>query len=306
MSILLISPQRDPRVWVESLKRFDPDLDLVVYPEEHDPEEIDYAITWNHPPGIFKYYPNLKVIASMGAGVDHIMKDPGIPDNVKITRVVDEQLSEDMSTFIMALVLEHMRNISFHHCSKSWEPRTYLRTGDVKIGIMGLGVLGKAAADLFLKSGFEVSGWSANSKKIKGVHTYSGEKGLEMFLANTSVLVCLLPLTPQTENILNRELFEKLPRNAYLINVARGQHLVEQDLLEMVDNGHLSGASLDVFRTEPLPEEHPFWTHPKVSITPHIASVTHPGSVVPQLMENYYRMKQKKKLKNLVSLKKGY
>ncbi len=306
MSILLISPQRDPRVWTESLRRFDPDLDLVVYPEEHDPEKIEYAITWNHPPGIFKYYPNLKVIASMGAGVDHIMKDPAIPNKVKITRVVDEQLSEDMSLFLLSLVLEQMRNLSFHHCSDHWEPRTYKRTGDVKIGIMGLGVLGKAATEIFLKNGFEVSGWSANFKKIKGVNTFSGDAQLEDFLVNTTILICLLPLTPQTENILNRGLFEKLPKHAYLINVARGQHLLEQDLLDMVDNGHLSGASLDVFRTEPLPEDHPFWQHPKIRITPHIASVTHPGSVVPQLMENYYRMKQKKKLNNLVSLKKGY
>lgn len=306
MSVLLISPNRDPKIWVESLKNFDPGVDLVVYPEEHDPEDIDYAITWNHPPGIFRNYPNLEVVASMGAGVDHIMRDQDIPEEVKITRVVDEQLSKDMSLFVLALVLEHMRNLSFHHCSDEWEVRKYKRTGDITAGIMGLGVLGSAAAETLVKNDFRVLGWSATPKEIAGVQTFAGNEQLDAFLSETNVLICLLPLTPETENILDRNLFEKLRKGSYLINVARGGHLVEEDLLEFVENEHLSGASLDVFRTEPLPKEHPFWSDPRIKITPHIASVTHPRSVVPQLMENYYRMQQQKKLKNVVARRKGY
>ncbi len=306
MSVLLICTGRDTQVWVKSIKEQQPDVSLYLYSEEHDPNQITYAITWKHPRGIFKKYPNLKVIASMGAGVDHIISDPEIPKKALITRVIDSQLTKDMSSFVLALVLNKMRNISMHHGSKNWAPMPYRTTEDENIGILGLGILGKAAAQTLYRNGFKVAGWSKSRKQIEGVSTYHGEKGLQDFLKSTNVLICLLPLTSETENILNKELFEKLPKGAYLINVARGEHLVEHDLLEMLDKGQLSGASLDVFRTEPLPEEHPFWKHPKVHITPHIASVTDPKKVVYQLMENYKRMLQRKPLMNLVELKKEY
>ena len=306
MSILLICTGRDPKVWVDAIKAEKPNVELYVYPEPHDPNEIDYAVTWKHPKGIFNNYSNIEVIASIGAGVDHIISDPEIPKNALITRVIDDQLTKDMSTFVLSLVLDKMRNISLHHAAKKWDPLPYQTLEEEQIGIMGLGVLGNAAALTLAKNGFKVSGWSNSKKQIKGVNTYNGEKGLNDFLKNTSILICLLPLTSETENILNKELFEKLPKGAYLINIARGQHLVEQDLLEMLDKQHLSGASLDVFRTEPLPEEHPFWQHPKVHVTPHIASVTDPEKVVRQLMENYERLQNKKPLKNVVDLKKEY
>ncbi len=306
MSVLLICTGRDPQVWVNAIREQQPDIKLYVYPEAHDPQEIKYAVTWKHPKGVFNKYPNLEVIASIGAGVDHIISDPEIPKNTLITRIIDEQLTRDMSTFILSLVLDKMRNISLHHGKKTWNPLPYQTLNDEKIGIMGLGVLGKAAAQTLSSNGFKVAGWSKSRKQIEGVSTYHGERGLQDFLKSTSILICLLPLTSETECILKKELFEQLPKGAYLINVARGEHLVEHDLLEMLDKGQLSGASLDVFRTEPLPEEHPFWKHPKVHITPHIASVTDPKKVVFQLMENYKRMLQRKPLMNVVELKKEY
>jgi len=306
MSVLLICTGRDPKVWMDAIREQQPNVKLYVYPEEHDAQEITYAVTWKHPKGVFNKYPNLEVIASIGAGVDHIISDPEIPKKALITRIIDSQLTTDMSSFVLSLVLDKMRNISAHHSAKNWSPMPYQTTEDEKIGVMGLGELGRAAAQTLSKNGFNVSGWSKTKKQIGGVTTHHDQKGLHDFLKNTSILVCLLPLTPETENILNKELFEKLPKGAYIINVARGEHLVEHDLLEMIDNGHLSGASLDVFRTEPLPQEHPFWKHPKIHITPHIASVTDPKKVVSQLLENYKRMLENKPLKNIVDLKKGY
>ncbi len=305
MSVIVISPGRDPEAWVQELKNQHPGMKIIAYPEEHDKEEVEYAITWKHPRGIFKNYPNLKVIASMGAGVDHITSDPEIPENVTITRIIDDQLTVDMSAFVLALVMNHLRDLSFHHNHTSWKPTDYLRIEDQHIGVMGVGVLGSAVVKTLTKVGFKVSGWATQTKQGAAVPIF-GEDQLDEFLNQTNILVCLLPLTQQTENILNKELFQKLPKGAYIINVARGQHLVEHDLLEMVDTGHLSGASLDVFRKEPLPEEHPFWKNPRIKITPHIASVTDPKKVVPQLVENYIRMTEGEPMKNIVKREKGY
>lgn len=305
MSVLVISPGRDPKAWVRELKNQHPGMNIIVYPEEHNNEEVEFALSWKHPRGIFKNYPNLKVIASMGAGVDHITSDDEIPGHVKITRVVDRQLTEDMGDFVLALVMDHLRNLSHHHGKKEWKPKKYKRIKDTRVGVMGLGVLGRGVAKKLANNDFKVSGWARSKKDIEGVDSYDLE-GFEDFLENLDVLVCLLPLTADTENILNRGLFEKLPEGAFLINVARGEHLVEQDLLDYVNNGHLSGASLDVFRKEPLPEDHPFWENENIYITPHIASVTDPKSVVPQIVENYERMTEGEELENVVPRDKGY
>lgn len=309
MSMLIVSPGKDPENWVKELKNHHPGLNLYVYPEDHDNEEVEFALTWNHPRGLFKNYPNLKVIASMGAGVDHITNDPGIPEGVKITRVVDEMLTEDMSDFVLSQVMNHIRGLHFYtkaQKEKKWDRFQYQRPKNTRVGIMGLGVLGNAVADKLFKNGFKVSAWTRTEKNCEEFTCYHGKDELEEFLENSEILVCLLPLTENTKNILNKDLFDMLPQGAYVINVARGQHLVEHDLLEMIDSGHLSGASLDVFREEPLPDDHPFWEHSKINITPHIASVTNPASVVPQIIENYERMKEEEPLKNKVALEKGY
>lgn len=309
MSVLVVCPGRDPEEWVKALEKNHPGLNIYVYPEDHDKEKVDFAITWNHPRGLFKNYPNLKVIASMGAGVDHITSDAALPENVKITRVVDEQLTKDMSDFVLSLVMKNLRGLNTYfenQADKKWDRFIYKRPENVKVGIMGMGVLGKFVAQKLYKNNFKVSGWSKSSKQIENILTYHGKEQMEEFLNNSEILICLLPLTPDTENILNATLFEKLPKDAYVINVARGQHLVEHDLIKMIDNGHLAGAALDVFREEPLPEEHPFWEHKKISVTPHVASVTHPQSVVPQIVKNYERMKEREPLKNEVALEIGY
>lgn len=306
MSVLIISPGRDTEEWSRELRNQHPGMDVYVYPEQHHKKDVEYAVTWKHPRGIFKNYPNLKVIASMGAGVDHILSDPDIPEDVTITRIVDKQLTLDMSNFVLALIMNYLRNISYHHCSASWKPTKYLKVRDVRIGVMGLGVLGTGVTENLLKNDFNVSGWSRSFKELEGIKTYNGKEQLTKFLRKVDILVCLLPLTEETEDILDKELFEKLPQGAYVINVARGEHLVEKDLLEMVNTGHLSGAALDVFRREPLPQDHPFWENPRIHITPHIASVTDPKEVVSQIVENYKRMTEGEELKNIVAREKGY
>ncbi len=306
MSFLIVSSQRAPKAWVEALKAEAPDLELEIYPEVKDPEKVEFALSWKHPHGIYKNYPNLKVIASMGAGIDHIIEDPVIPEHIKITRVIDEQLTKDMGVFVLSLILEHLRNLSVHHCSKVWKPQQYLRPEEVQVGIMGMGVLGVGVAETLIRNKFNVTGWSRSKKEILGVTTFHGDDQLQDFLEESNVLVCLLPLTSETENILNKDLFKRLPEGAYVINVARGPHLVEEDLLEMIEKGHLSGAALDVFRKEPLPEDHPFWKNEKIRITPHIASVTHPKTVVPQILDNFRRMQEGKELENVVSREKEY
>jgi glyoxylate/hydroxypyruvate reductase len=171
---------------------------------------------------------------------------------------------------------------------------------------MGLGELGSHTALQLSKLGFKVHGWARSAKLMEGVGTFAGPEEFEAFLSSSTILICLLPLTKKTADILNKDTFSKLPKGAYVINVARGEHLVEEDLIEMLDKGHLSGASLDVFREEPLTEDHPFWSHPLIHVTPHIASITNPASAVSQILENYDRMRHGESLINVVSQTKGY
>ena len=189
---------------------------------------------------------------------------------------------------------------------KRWHARVPLLARDIRIGTMGLGQLGADAAAKLVQLGFKVAGWSRTTKDINGVVSYAGDEALDDFLKISNILICTLPLTPDTAGILNRDTFAKLPAGAYVINVARGKHLIEEDLLEALDSGHLSGACLDVFQVEPLPENHPFWNQPNIIITPHISSLTDPQAVMPQILENYHRMKSGKPLMHVVDVTKGY
>lgn len=309
MPIAIVTQGKDLSLWMKAFKEKRPDLEVRLYPDDSHATDAAFALAWNHPLGAFKNFPNLKAIASLGAGVDHVLKDPDLPEGVTVTRVIDENLTQDMAEFTMALVLNHVRGLSAYKAQehqRQWQPQPYKRIAEVTVGVMGVGVLGAHVARQLHQLGFRVNGWSRTAKELEGVSMFVGDEGLHDFLAATEVLVCLLPLTNETKNILNRQTLGKLPQGAYLINVARGEHLVEEDLLEMLDEGHLSGASLDVFREEPLPEKHPFWRHPCISITPHIASVTDPESAVVQMLENYDRLQQGRPLINTVSLCKGY
>lgn len=309
MPITIISQGKELIPWIKALKERRPGLNIGIYPDDTNREDVEFALAWNHPIGAFKGYPNLKCISSMGAGVDHILKDPELPLSATITRITDPNLAKDMADFTLALVLNHVRGLLDYKAAEHrqlWEPRPYLKTARVKIGVMGLGVLGTSVASHLTKLGFEVKGWARTAKEMEKVEVFVGAEELDSFLSEADILICLLPLTKETANILNKETFRKLPEGAFVINVARGEHLVEEDLIQMIDAGHLSGASLDVFREEPLPKHHPFWEHPRINVTPHIASITNPETAVSQILENYDRLKRNEPLIGVVSLTKGY
>lgn len=309
MSVVIIRQDGKINAWKEALQAKAPQVNFYSYLEDHPKDEIEVAMVWKHPPGIFAEYTQLKYIASFGAGVDFIFDDSQLPDKIPVTRVVDQVLASDMSEFVIGIILTFLKNLHLYRTEqnqKIWNPRPYSRISDVTIGIMGLGALGLKLFEDLKALKFRILGWSNSIKSVDRLVSYIGDEQKSEFLSKVDILVCLLPLTDRTRGILNKGLFKKLPKGAYIINVARGGHLVDQDLIEMLDIGQLSGACLDVYHKEPLPENHPFWDHPKIFMTPHIASVSDVDAVVPQLLENYFRFKQGLPLRNLVSTTRGY
>ena len=308
MALLLIRNNKVYEPWIEALQNADSGIEILTPETVTDASKVTMAVTWKAPHGSFENYPNLNVIGSMGAGVDHLFEDPSLPKNVVLTRVVDEKLAGDMQEFVLTLCLNHIKNLPLYKKLQNnleWKPTPYKRVPDVNVGILGFGTLGQSVGKMLHHVGFKVSGWSHSKKDSEYIKSYS-QKELDIFLAGAEILVCLLPLTAETKGILNTELFFKLPKGAYLINVARGGHLVDHDLIEALETGQLSGAALDVFNTEPLPKDHQFWNRKDILITPHIASMSNAASVAPQIVGNYRRMEKGEKLKNTVSNERGY
>lgn len=309
MALVVIRNDDKTDRWIKAFREADPTIEVFDYARPHPKAAVTMAAVWKHPKGSLAEYPNLTAVHGLGAGVDFILEDPDLRPEWPVLRVTDPYLAADMAEYILAQVLAYLRQLPEYQTDKTnaiWAPRPYRRIGDVTVGLMGLGTLGRAAARLLTDAGFRCSGWTRHSKPEVDFPVFSGPQGMSPFLASSDVLVCLLPLTPQTRGILNREVFASLPQGAYLMNVARGPLLVEAHLLEALENGKLSGACLDVFAQEPLPGTHPFWKHRAIQITPHIASVSEPGSVVPQILANYQALLQGGKLHNLVSRGQGY
>ena len=309
MAIVIIRQDNKIEAWKNALLQANSTLKVYSYLDEHPKEAITMALIWKHPKGSLAVYPNLKCIASAGAGVDYIFEDASVPQHVPITRVVDPYLASDMSEHVVAAIFAELKNFSSYKIQQTqsiWKPREYRRISDVTVGIMGLGELGALTAQDLVNIGFKVQGWSRSKKSIDGVKTFTGSTELGDFLKDSNFLVCLLPLTPDTKGILDNKLFSQLPKGAYIINVARGGHLVDADLLEQLDKDHLSGACLDVYHQEPLPSSHRFWKHPKIFMTPHYASVSDTNSVIPQILSNYNNLVAGKALFNVVNRSKGY
>lgn len=309
MSIAIICPNRDVADWVTALHAHDPTLTVEVWPEIRKPGEVEFVLTWNHPAGILRQFPKLKCISSLGAGVNHLLNDRTCPPGIPLVRLVDVDLMQSMAEYVMHGVLEHVRRFDdYRHQQElgQWAAPSAPQLAEVGIGVMGCGALGGYVAVKLADFGFNAFGWSRTPKQGARTPVFSGQAGLGDFLKQADILVCLLPLTAETENILNVQTFSQLPPGAFLINVARGAHLVDADLLAALDAGQLSGALLDVFREEPLPREHPFWAHPKIRLTPHVASVTNPHSAALQIVENYHRARSGRQLINEVDRQRGY
>ena len=278
--------------------------------DAYAPEDIDYAVAFRPPPGFLKTLPNLKAIFSLGAGVDGFLKDPEFPRAVPLVRFVDVTLAREMAQYVVMhtlLIHRHQRHFDEGQKKKEWRqmmlPRPSART---RAGVLGLGEIGSVAAERLAMFDFAVSGWSRTRKSVPGVKSFAGEAELAAFLGQCDIMTCLLPLTPQTRGIMNAGFFARLPQGAWIINVARGQHLVEADLIAALDSGHLAGAVLDVFETEPLPPDNPLWTHPKVKVTPHIAAISAPEAAVRYIVDGIARAERGEKLKDVVDLGKGY
>lgn len=306
MQIAIIAPGRDVSEWSRSLKQHSGIISQV-WPGIDAPEKVELAIAWNPPSGELAKFPNLKLVSSLGAGVDHILNDLQLPD-VPVVRIVDERLSMDMSNYILMAILNYQRGTFKHYENQKKRVWNNNRMPNPKlhVGVLGIGVLGRAVCQLLVNRGFSVSGFSRSTKHLDGVNSYSGHDGLSEFMNQVDVLVNLLPLTDQTRGILNLSLFEMAGRPFFLINVARGGHLNENDLFLALDKGLISGACLDVFKEEPLPEESPLWQNKNIIITPHIASVTDPDTVVAQILDNYKRVMTGRSLVNQIDPLNGY
>jgi glyoxylate/hydroxypyruvate reductase A len=295
--------------WIAALHSIDPALNVEVWPEIRDHEAVEYVVSWDQPPHVLDQFPNLKCISSIGAGVEHLLNDTTRPVGIPLVRLIDNDLKQSMAEYIMLGILEHFRRFKDYRRQQEqakWKELPIPHILTPGIGIMGFGEMGEYVANKLFDFGFTVSGWNRSRKRTDRIQVYSGLEELGEFLKNSSILVCLLPLTDETQDILSAKTFSQLPPNAYLINVGRGGHLVEDDLLSALDSGQLSGALLDVFGEEPLPEQHPFWLNRKIAITPHIASITNPESASVQLVENYRRALGNEPLLNLVDIDNGY
>lgn len=304
--LLLDSTTKDLTPWLNAFKELLPG-EVCVWEELKDPSNVEMAVVWGHRKDLFRHLPNLKVVASLGAGVDHIVGDPLLPEEVQVSKVVSEHLSDPMSNFCIGAVMYFHRQFDKYlndKKNKVWDQQ-FDPEVPVRIGILGLGTLGTDLATKLNHLGFEVHGLSRSKRQLAGVQTYVFEE-MDAFLENINMLISMLPATPDTKEILSSALFDKLPDGSYLINVGRGHHQNDADILNALDSGKLAGAFLDVFPVEPPPKDSPMWDHPKVFITPHIAVVTKLEAAVPQIVENYRRMKSEQPLLNLIDRKKGY
>ncbi len=308
-NLLLILPPGWGRYWEKPLATADVRT-LLDGQDRYAPEEIDYVLGFRPRPGFLKTLPNLKAIFSLGAGIDGFLSDPDFPKHVPLIRFVDETLSREMAQYIvMHVLIQHRDERMFQTAQREakWRQAMLARpTEDTRVGILGMGEIGSVAARRLRDLGFAVLGWSRTRKEIDGVRSFAGGSELDAFLAQCDFLVCVLPLTPKTRHILNAGLFAKLPRGAYVINVARGGHLRESDLIAALDSGHLSGATLDVFEHEPLAETSPIWKHPKIIATPHVAAITSPAAAARHVLDGIAAMERGETLKNIVDMTRGY
>ncbi len=315
MTILLaIEPASEIPPWRERFAALLPGRRLVAAPEIGARGEIAYALSWRHRPGALAGLPNLKAIFSLGAGVDHLFSDPLLPD-APIVRVVDDDLTNRMSEWVVLHALLHLRQQRLYdrrQAESRWEEDLNQPAAkDVRVGVMGLGALGRDAARKLTIIGFDVAGWSRSEKRIEGLACFHGAAGLDAMLARTDILICLLPLTKETRGLLNARLFEKLARGGrlggpILLNAGRGGLQVEADIVAALDSGLLKAASLDVFEREPLPEDSPLWRHPRVSVSPHSAALSEPAAVARNIAAQINAYERGEPLKNLVDRARGY
>lgn len=306
MSLLYTSDPERGRIWRGIFA--DEAIGFCDMADAHDPATIRYLAAWNPSAALIATLPALEILFSIGAGIDQFDMTR-LPAHVRVVRMIEPGIAQGMVEYATMAALMLHRNMIDHGIAQlegRWAPIKLVPAAGRRIGVMGLGNLGQAVLGALAPLGFALSGWSRSRHQLTGVDCFAGETELAAFLSTCDILICLLPLTPETRGILCRETLSRLPRGAGLINVGRGAHLVEHDLLPLIDEGHLSGAILDVFDPEPLPADHPFWTHPRIVMTPHVASMTRADSAAQALIANIRRFEAGADMDGEVARDRGY
>ncbi len=307
--LLFAGPQDRTALWKQAFERIAPAIEFVPLEESLDLAEFSYCLAWNPPPSLWKKLPRLRAIFSLGAGVDRLLRDSHLPLNIAIIRMSEPSLVKGMADYVLWQCLFHHRR--FWEAMEAqeaalWKPYIYPEAKDRIVGIMGLGAMGLAAAERLIDFGFRVKGWGRSPKNFSNIAYDHGKDRLTDFLRDVEILVCLLPLTDETAGLLNAEIFRLLPRGACLINAARGEHMIEADLISAMEEGHIAAASLDVFATEPLPPDHAFWSMRRIFITPHNASLTDPEGGARHVATQIDRMERGEIPFPLVDRQRGY
>ena len=308
MTLLFKCDHTEPGPWLAALAAQLPEREVRVFPEVGASEDIEYALVYEPPPGLLASLPNLKAIFSLWAGVDHLASDPELPP-LPVIRIVERSMTATMTAHVVQQVLDlhtHALDYRAQQAARHWEQLELRAPWERRVGILGLGSLGRDAAEKLTALRFDVAGWSRSPKQIAGIACFHGEDGLTDFLARTDILVCLLPMTEATRGILSRSLFDRLPPGAALVNCARGAHLVDDDLLAALADGRISSAALDVFNEEPLPADHPYWGHPRVVVTPHVAAFSVPATAIESVAANIRRMEAGEAPLYVVDFARGY
>ncbi|WP_170574911.1 2-hydroxyacid dehydrogenase [Ruegeria atlantica] len=289
MAILFNAKVSSIEAWQSALSEALPGQEFRLFPDVGAKHEIEYALVWDHPKGDLATYPNLRAIFLIGAGADHLLADKTLPDGIPIVRLVDDVSVRDMTHYTVFWVLFHHRQFGTfmdNQRNAEWTRVVAPPPNQRRIGFLGLGHMGSHAAMVLSEMGFDVSGWSRSQKDLAGINCYTGDGGFVRVLGSSDILINMLPLTPETNGVLNANAFALLPRSAFLINLGRGAAIHQASLLEALDSGQLAGAALDVFEVEPLPKSHPFWSHPKIYVTPHIGGPTQEESAIKTVVAN--------------------
>ena len=306
MKIAFCCTDTKPGPWLQDLAKALPGADISLW--QSGAPQADYAVVWAPPQQFLDEQPGLKALFNIGAGVDALFKlrlSPSIP----VVRLDDAGMAVQMAEYVCHAVIRHFRGFDQYEArmrAGEWAYRPAPRRADCPVGIMGLGVLGQRVAQALAQFEFPLNGWSRSPKTIAGVRCFHGADGLNDFLAASRVLVNLLPLTSETENILNHDTLSRLQAGGYVINPARGAHVVDADLIALIDSGHLAGAALDVFRTEPLPAGHPFWQHPKITLTPHTSARTLRDESIAQIAGKIAALQRGEAVAGVVDTQRGY
>ena len=309
-ALLFYSPNDPAELWKAELeKALAADVAVRLYPDIGDPAEIDYILCWKPKPGLLGSLPNLKLILSLAAGFDHVLQAPDRPVDVPIVRIIDDYLSAMMAEYVVHAVLDFHRAMPRYRAqqrARDWNRGWPHYTPDIHVGVLGLGAIGTDVARKLAGLGFRVHGWSRTPKTIDGIACHSGESGLAEMLPQCHHLVCVLPLTDATRGIIDRKTLAALPKGAHVVNIGRGGHVVDADLLAALESGHIARATLDVFNEEPLPRHHPYWRNPKVVVTPHIAGEIVPRSCAVSIARSIECQRRGEPVPGVANLERGY